>query len=149
MSHSTRTCAAIAFPLVLALACTAQTLAPANPDPAKARAVIQPADNLVASGLPEIPAEIADAAGRYTEFRTANLAAWHPTRREMLITTRFGDSPQVHEVRCFGRESRLMRPGIVLAGRSRTALALRSTSPSRIQLAGNLPQQARDSAGDS
>src|SRR5262245_39479424 len=99
MSHSPRTRAAIPVVLVLALGCAAHTQAPASPDPASARAVVEPGDNLVASGLPEIPAEIAAAAGRYTEFRTASLAAWHPSRREILITTRFGDTPQVHEVR--------------------------------------------------
>jgi dipeptidyl aminopeptidase/acylaminoacyl peptidase len=71
---------------------------PCEPRFGKARDVIG-GSNLVASGLPEIPVEIADAVGRYTEFRTASLASWHPTRREILITTRFGDSPQVHEVR--------------------------------------------------
>jgi dipeptidyl aminopeptidase/acylaminoacyl peptidase len=35
---------------------------------------------------------------RYTEFRSAALADWHPTRREMLVTTRFGDTNQVHHV---------------------------------------------------
>jgi dipeptidyl aminopeptidase/acylaminoacyl peptidase len=64
-----------------------------------AKAVIKPADNLVADGLPEIPAEIADAVGRYTEFRSAGFASWHPTKREILISTRFGDTPQVHHVR--------------------------------------------------
>jgi len=99
MSQSPRIRAAIAVLPVLAFACTAQARAPANPGAAKAPAVLVPADNLVTSGLPAIPAEIADAAGRYTEFRTAGLSSWHPTRREMLIMTRFGDSPQVHEVR--------------------------------------------------
>jgi len=92
-------CAALALPLLLALACVAPTQAPPRPDSAKTHAVVEPGNNLVASGLPEIPAEIAEAVGRYTEFRTASLAAWHPTRREILITTRFADSPQVHEVR--------------------------------------------------
>lgn len=99
MSHVPRTCAAIVVLLVLALACATPTPAPASPDRSKALAVIEPANNLVASGLPEIPAEIAEAVGCYTEFRTASLASWHPTRREILITTRFGDSLQVHEVR--------------------------------------------------
>ena len=53
-------------------------------------------------GLPDLPAEIAEAVGRYTEFRSASLAGWHPTKREMLISTRFGDTPQVHEVRAPG-----------------------------------------------
>jgi dipeptidyl aminopeptidase/acylaminoacyl peptidase len=34
----------------------------------------------------------------YTEFRTATLIDWHPTRREMLISTRFGQSPHIHRV---------------------------------------------------
>lgn len=78
---------------------------PARPQAAAAPAkpaVIKPADNLVTDGLPEIPAEIAEAVGRYTEFRSASLAGWHPVKREMLISTRFGDTPQVHEVRMPG-----------------------------------------------
>jgi len=61
--------------------------------------VIAPGDNLVVEGVPTIPASIADEVRRYTEFRTAGLASWHPVRREMLIGTRFGDTPQVHMVR--------------------------------------------------
>ncbi|HVF44648.1 MAG TPA: prolyl oligopeptidase family serine peptidase [Pyrinomonadaceae bacterium] len=61
--------------------------------------VITPGDNLVVEGVPTIPASIADEVRRYTEFRTAGLASWHPVRREMLIGTRFGDTPQVHIVR--------------------------------------------------
>ena len=61
--------------------------------------VIAPGDNLVVEGVPTIPASIADEVRRYTEYRTAGLGSWHPTRREMLIGTRFGDTPQVHIVR--------------------------------------------------
>jgi dipeptidyl aminopeptidase/acylaminoacyl peptidase len=60
---------------------------------------VQPGDNLVSDGIPPIPAEIAESVGRYTEFRSADFLGWHPTRREMLIATRFGDTAQVHEVR--------------------------------------------------
>jgi dipeptidyl aminopeptidase/acylaminoacyl peptidase len=35
---------------------------------------------------------------RYTESRAAGLADWHPTRREMLISTRFANTAQVHHV---------------------------------------------------
>jgi dipeptidyl aminopeptidase/acylaminoacyl peptidase len=59
---------------------------------------LKPADNLVTENIPRIPASLIDAVGRYTEFRAADLADWHPTRREMLITTRFGDTNQVHQV---------------------------------------------------
>jgi dipeptidyl aminopeptidase/acylaminoacyl peptidase len=63
---------------------------------------ISPSDNLVVEGLPPIPASIAESVGRYTEFRGAGFADWHPTRREMLISTRFGDVPQVHLVKMPG-----------------------------------------------
>ena len=100
MSLVSRTRAPFAALLALTFASAAQAQAPASPTgPATAAAVIKPGDNLVADGLPEIPAEIAEAVGRYTEFRSASLASWHPTKREMLISTRFGDSPQLHEVR--------------------------------------------------
>jgi len=56
-------------------------------------------DNLVADGVPPIPAELRTDAGRYLEFRSAAFNGWHPQRRELLITTRFGESAQLHEVR--------------------------------------------------
>ncbi len=77
-------------------------LGAAQEPPARAKAVIKPGDNLVTDGLPELGAEIADAVGRYTEFRSAGFASWHPAKREMLISTRFSDTPQLHEVRMPG-----------------------------------------------
>ena len=67
-------------------------------------AVIAPAENLVVDGVQKIPASLADTAGRYGSYRSANLADWHPTRREMLIATRFGDTPQLHLVKAPGGE---------------------------------------------
>src|SRR5947209_12966388 len=64
--------------------------------------VVAPGDNLVVEGVPAIPASLAEEVRRYTEFRTAGLASWHPVRREMLISTRFGDTPQIHLVRMPG-----------------------------------------------
>ncbi|WP_245395647.1 S9 family peptidase [Anthocerotibacter panamensis] len=60
---------------------------------------IVPNENLVVDGIPKIPATLADTVGRYTEFRAAGFLSWHPTRREMLISTRFGDTNQVHQVK--------------------------------------------------
>ena len=57
---------------------------------------IAPAENLVVDGVPAIPASLAETAGRYGSYRSAILADWHPTRREMLIATRFGDVDQLH-----------------------------------------------------
>src|SRR6266849_1590195 len=60
---------------------------------------LAPGENLVVEGVPRIPAALAAAVSRYAEFRAATLMSWHPTRREMLISTRFGDTPQVHLVK--------------------------------------------------
>jgi len=63
---------------------------------------IAPNENLVVDAIPPIPAEIAAAVGRYTEFRAASLLSWHPAYHDMLISTRFGDVPQIHLVRSPG-----------------------------------------------
>ena len=65
-------------------------------------ATIAPTENLVVEGVPAVPAAIAEAARPYSEFRAAAFWDWHPTRREMIIGTRFGDAPQVHRVRSPG-----------------------------------------------
>jgi dipeptidyl aminopeptidase/acylaminoacyl peptidase len=81
-------------PLALALAAL---LAPSMLDAQPAR-VIAPAENLVAEGIPPVPAALVEEVRRYTEARAASLAAWHPTRREILVSTRFGNVPQLHHV---------------------------------------------------
>src|SRR5271156_3589364 len=60
---------------------------------------IVPNENLVVEGIPKIPASLAESVGRYSEFRNAGFASWHPTKREMLIETRFADTAQVHLVK--------------------------------------------------
>jgi len=59
-------------------------------------------DNLVVEGIPAIPAALKEDAGRYLEFRGAAFQGWHPQRREMLITTRFADTTQLHLVKMPG-----------------------------------------------
>ncbi|HEX2080865.1 MAG TPA: hypothetical protein VHG08_24380 [Longimicrobium sp.] len=49
-------------------------------------------------GVPPIPASLPAEVRRYTESRTAAFLDWHPTRRELLVSTRFGNVPQVHRV---------------------------------------------------
>src|SRR5260370_2008018 len=66
--------------------------------------VIAPADNLIVDGVPKIPASLAETAGRYGSYRSAGLADWHPMRREMLIATRFAETPQLHLVKTPGGE---------------------------------------------
>ena len=67
-------------------------------------ATIAPTDNLVADGIAKIPATLAETAGRYASFRSANFADWNPATREMLIATRFADTPQIHLVKQPGGE---------------------------------------------
>ena len=59
---------------------------------------IVPNENLVLQGIPRIPASLAETVSRYTESRRAVLLSWHPTKREMLIRTRFAEAPQIHTV---------------------------------------------------
>jgi len=67
---------------------------------------IVPNENLVVEGIPKIPAAIADVVRPYTETRGAGLSDWHPTKREILISTRFGDTNQVHAVKMPGGDRR-------------------------------------------
>jgi dipeptidyl aminopeptidase/acylaminoacyl peptidase len=60
---------------------------------------VTPGDNLVVVGIPPIPSSLVETVEQYTNFRAAGLASWHPQRREMLISTRFGETPQVHHVK--------------------------------------------------
>ncbi len=74
--------------------------------PAWAQTDITPGPNLVVQGMPKIPAALAEQVARYTEFRSAGLADWHPTQREMLIATRFADTNQIHHVKFPGGDRR-------------------------------------------
>lgn len=60
--------------------------------------VIPPNENLVADGIPPIPAELVEEVRKYSETRTAAFVDWHPERREMIVSTRFGDTNQLHTV---------------------------------------------------
>ncbi len=71
--------------------------------PARAQdTYLTPTDNLVVDGVPKIHASLAETAGRYGSYRSANLADWHPSKREMLISTRFAETPQLHLVMTSG-----------------------------------------------
>ena len=74
----------------------------AQGDPAGQAEVVRPGENLVVESVPAIPASIAEKANQYGEFRAAGLLDWDPVRREMLISTRFADVPQIHLVKMPG-----------------------------------------------
>ncbi|MBK9755220.1 MAG: S9 family peptidase [Nannocystis sp.] len=59
-------------------------------------------DSLVAAGIPPIPKAIAEAVGAYSEARSASVQGWHPRAHSLLISTRFADTAQVHEVKQAG-----------------------------------------------
>ncbi|PYO40569.1 MAG: peptidase S9, prolyl oligopeptidase [Gemmatimonadetes bacterium] len=82
------------MPTLLRLLLSIALLAP-TPSLAQSSA---PTENLVTDGVPPIPTAIAEGARRYGDFRAAAFWDWHPTRREMIIGTRFGDAPQLHRV---------------------------------------------------
>jgi dipeptidyl aminopeptidase/acylaminoacyl peptidase len=85
------------IPLALVLA-TAQ-------EPAKPTVLAVP-ETLVTENLPKLPATLAETAGRYADYRSALPLDWNPARREMLITTRFGNTNQVHLIAIPGGERR-------------------------------------------
>jgi dipeptidyl aminopeptidase/acylaminoacyl peptidase len=60
--------------------------------------VITPGENLVVQGVPPIPASLASEVRRYTEARSAGFQDWHPTKRELLVSTRFANAAQIHRV---------------------------------------------------
>ena len=55
-------------------------------------------DSIVAEGVPEVPASLVEALNRYQNIRTAAFQGWLAGRREVLIATRFAETPQVHHV---------------------------------------------------
>jgi fumarate hydratase class II len=95
----------------------------------------------VAEGVPEVPASLVEALNRYQNIRTADFQGWLTARREVLITTRFAETPQVHHVAfpggartqlTFGRERVLGHPQFALRACSRlsalTGLPVRETA---------------------
>jgi dipeptidyl aminopeptidase/acylaminoacyl peptidase len=58
--------------------------------------------NVTTDGLPPIPMSLVQAVAPYAQFRQAVLRAWHPTAREVIVTTSFGAVPQLHRVRSPG-----------------------------------------------
>jgi dipeptidyl aminopeptidase/acylaminoacyl peptidase len=67
---------------------------------------VTPPESLVIQGAPPVPTELAATLGRYQNARAADLQAWSPTGREILIVTRFGDTAQIHRLRAPGSDRR-------------------------------------------
>ena len=69
-------------------------------------AVAEVPSNLVVENVPEFPPNVVEKVKPYLDFRTASLRAWHPTRAEILIGTRFADVAQLHIVKMPGGDRR-------------------------------------------
>src|ERR1700678_945553 len=94
-------CAALIFVLAV-LAVSAPRSARAQNSTSPQEAVVAPNENLVVENVPPITQSLADQADRYTNFRSAFFASWHPSKREMLVSTRFADTFQIHQVKMPG-----------------------------------------------
>ena len=81
---------AIRFALMATLCCVSVSFAEEG--------VVAPNENLELTNVPPIPQRIADAVSRYKHTRSAGFSSWHPVKREMLISTRFADTGQVHHL---------------------------------------------------
>ena len=80
-----------------AISLAALLLSVTNPA-AATEPIFAPGENLAIQGIPAVPQSLVDRVNRYTNFRSASLNSWHPKKREMLVSTRFGDVAQVHQV---------------------------------------------------
>ena len=54
--------------------------------------------NLVIENIPEIPDSVAQRLQQYQNVRSASVADWHPDGEQLLISTRFGETSQLHLV---------------------------------------------------
>ena len=84
--------------LTLAIALLALPLTAAFAQENTAPPAVEKPAALVADGIPPVPAELASQTRPYMEFRTAGFAGWNARDRSMLITTRFGNTAQLHRV---------------------------------------------------
>jgi hypothetical protein len=59
---------------------------------------ILPNENLITENIAAIPKELAVQVKKYSEARGASLAEIHPVKNDIIITTRFGSTAQLHRV---------------------------------------------------
>jgi dipeptidyl aminopeptidase/acylaminoacyl peptidase len=54
--------------------------------------------NLVAEGIPEVPPTLVERMNQYQNTRSASFIDWHPSGSHMLMSTRFGETAQLHTI---------------------------------------------------
>jgi dipeptidyl aminopeptidase/acylaminoacyl peptidase len=60
--------------------------------------LVVPNENLITENIPEITKELANKVKKYSESRGAALVAVHPTKNQVVISTRFAATSQLHLV---------------------------------------------------
>src|SRR4051812_6063591 len=88
----------------IACAVIAFVLAAAGAAPAQEKTVPLP-PGVKVEGMPPIPQSIADGLAQYAQFRMAQMQAWHPVKRQVLVNTTFA-TPQLHVLDGPGRDRR-------------------------------------------
>jgi len=63
-----------------------------------AKEVFAPVGSLIPIDTPAVPLTLERKASPYTDAREARFQSWNPVSRSLLIRTRFGDVPGIHEV---------------------------------------------------
>jgi dipeptidyl aminopeptidase/acylaminoacyl peptidase len=102
---------------------------------AQATDVVEKPAALVADGVPAIPAALAAETRPYMEFRTAGFAGWNAADRSMLISTRFGNTAQIHRV------------GMPMGAREQLSFEVEPVS-GRLSPAGDVMVVSKDKGGD-
>jgi dipeptidyl aminopeptidase/acylaminoacyl peptidase len=87
---------------LIAAGLLASTAASGQPAPTAAtqeapRMVEKPAA-ITADGIPPVPVDLAARTRPYLEYRTAGFSGWNARDHSMIVTTRFGNVPQLHRV---------------------------------------------------
>ena len=60
--------------------------------------LVLPNENLITENIAPISKEFAQKVKKYSESRGASLVAIHPTKNEIIMSTRFGSTNQLHKV---------------------------------------------------
>ena len=60
--------------------------------------LVLPNENLIAENIADIPKELAMEVKKYAEARGAGISDIHPLKKEIIISTRFGSTNQLHQV---------------------------------------------------
>jgi len=91
-SHTSRTVLACLLAAAAVAALPAAAQIGGGPEP------IPVPDKMRGQNVPEIPASEVAPLLPYENLRGASLQDWHPSERKILVSTRFGETTQIHEV---------------------------------------------------